>query len=819
MSSKLLYIISICCCYSSIQSQSLTGQVVAPTGDPLPFVNILFNSSAQQGTTTDIDGYFILPESPTINRLQFSYIGYQDLELFLDTINTRSPWRVVLHPQAYKFSTIEVVAGVNPADIIMRRVIENRKLNDPENLESYRCHTYNKVTISWLPQEAAYREKLRGRKGKEDSLSLNRRQQRMLEMMQSANEHHLFLMESLTERSYQRPVTYSEKILANKVSGFREAPFAALANDVQPFSFYQSEVMLLDKAFLNPVSQGSPERYFFHMEDTLYRQLDTVYLISFHPRKRSNFNGLKGILYINTDRYALQNILAEPADTGLIHFRIEQEYNRPDGQAWFPQQLNYEIRMPRYPAPDLGIQISGKSYVRAVQQDIPLEKAELYQTDRFVFVDSAYGLSENAWQQQRPKSLDTLEERTYDLIDSLGEQHHFDKWMDRLELLARGRWPLGAVDLALSKLIQFNSFEEVRLGLGLYTSEQVASWFTFGGYAGYGLKDSRWKYGAELTFFPDWDKQWEWQWYYRNDINEAGAHRSPLNSDLISRRLYADRMDSSESFGTFFRLYAGRFLQLGFEAEHTQLEPLYDYTYRTENAEPLEHFRFSEAAIHLHYAYGRRYRRILGQRIPDGKEIPYPALSLSFKKGLGHQWGGDFPYWQIMVAVDHSFRLIRFGKTSYRLEAGLTEGRVPVSRLFTSAGLGRNFQWLTIGNVFQTMEPYEFLSDRYWSFFFRQDFGTLLFKTKWLRPSISLEHHFTIGNLASEQRPESIEFDTLEKGYAEAGLIIDNLLRINYLNFAYLGLGGGLYYRYGAYHLPGGVGENLAFRLSIAFDF
>ena len=117
------------------------------------------------------------------------------------------------------------------------------------------------------------------------------------------------------------------------------------------------------------------------------------------------------------------------------------------------------------------------------------------------------------------------------------------------------------------------------------------------------------------------------------------------------------------------------------------------------------------------------------------------------------------------------------------------------------------------------MDPYEFLSDRYFSIFFRQDFGTLLFKTKWLQPSISLEHNFSIGSLSAMQQPDNIPFNTLEKGYAEAGLIIDNLIRLNYFNFAYLGFGGGVYYRYGAYHLPGGVGENMAFRLSVSFDF
>jgi hypothetical protein len=279
-------------------------------------------------------------------------------------------------------------------------------------------------------------------------------------------------------------------------------------------------------------------------------------------------------------------------------------------------------------------------------------------------------------------------------------------------------------------------------------------------------------------------------------------------------------MDREQRFGTFFRTMPLRYVQLGVEISHASLQPLYDYTFQsTPEAEPDREFRFSEVALHLEYAYGQHYRRMLGQRVPDDKERPYPVVALSLKRGLGTPWGGAYPYWKVWMAIDHSFRLLRLGKTTYRLEAGLTEGNVPVSQLYSSAGSGREFQWLTIGRIFQTMDPYEFLSDRYFSFFFRQEFGTLLFKTKWLRPSISLEHHYTLGTLSGAERHRNITFNTLQKGYAEAGLIVDNLLRINYLNFAYLGLGAGAYYRYGAYHLPGGVMENLAFRLSVNFDF
>lgn len=814
----LFFLFSILALHLSAQATQ-TGQVIAPTGESLPFVNIIFNGDIRQGTTTDIDGRFKLPTDQPIQVLRFSYIGYRDLEVQLDTADTKPPWQIILQPQAYDFAAVEVVAGVNPADIIMRKVIQNRRRNDPEQLDRYRCRTYNKVVLSWLPQGESL-DLLTEKDRSEDTLQLNKRQQRMLQLIEGTTEHHLFLMESLTERSFRHPAAYAETVLANKVSGLNRAPFAALANDVQPFSFYQEEVMLLDKPFLNPVSPGSPERYFFHLEDTLFRQQDTVYLLTFHPRKQKNFNGLKGVLYINTHRYAVQNIIAEPADTGLVHFRIEQLYERPDGEHWFPAQLNYEIRMPKYPDPQLGLKLSGKGYIREVELNTPLKAAPFRRPDRYIFADSAHLLPAEAWKKQRPEPLDSLETQTYILVDSLGEAHHFDLWMDRLEALGRGRWPLGVVELSLPKLLQLNQFENIRLGLGLYTGERLASWFSLGGYAGYGLKDERWKYGAEVEFFPDWRKNWVWRWYYQNDLSEAGGQLFPLAPGLVSRRLYAQKMDREERYGTFFQARPLRFLQIGLEASQSRLTPLYEYAFREKTKEEQRaEFRFFEAAVHLHYAYGQQYRRILGELVPDGQERPYPAFSLSIKKGFGRALGGDFTYWQAWMAIDQSFRLIRLGKTDLRLEGGKTWGSIPLSRLYNSPGFGRDFQWLTIGNIFQTMDAYEFLSDRYFSFFFRQEFGTLLFKTKWLKPSISLEHHFTIGNLSSPGQHKGVDFNTLERGYAEAGLIIDNLLRINYLNFAYLGLGAGVYYRYGAYHLPGGVGENLAFRLSMALDF
>ena len=118
---------------------------------------------------------------------------------------------------------------------------------------------------------------------------------------------------SLIQRSFLRPQHLRETVLHKRVSGFKDPSFVALANSMQPFSCYRDHLELLGKDFLNPISKGSTQRYFFQLEDTLYRGPDTIYTIAFQPRVGSKFTGLKGWLNIHTRGYAIQSISAEPA--------------------------------------------------------------------------------------------------------------------------------------------------------------------------------------------------------------------------------------------------------------------------------------------------------------------------------------------------------------------------------------------------------------------------------------------------------------------------------------------------------------------------
>ena len=59
-------------------------------------------------------------------------------------------------------------------------------------------------------------------------------------------------------------------------------------------------------------------------------------------------------------------------------------------------------------------------------------------------------------------------------------------------------------------------------------------------------------------------------------------------------------------------------------------------------------------------------------------------------------------------------------------------------------------------------------------------------------------------------------YKTKDKVFMETGLQVDKILKINYLDVGYLGLGAGVYYRYGAYE-NSNAKDNFVYKFSATF--
>lgn len=757
------------------------------THEPLAFANIVFNDNSSLSAISDIDGKFRFVTAIPIHSIRCSYTGYQS---YTQAINGQSSLVVFMLPAMQELREIAISPKENPANDILRKVVANRNANNPEKHSSFRYTCYNKMVFDFLYH-----------KNKRDSIALGK----------TLKKSHLLLTESVTRRKFLQPNWNEEVVLATRVSGFKNPALATLATDLQPFSFYQEYIQLFDIRYLNPIADGALKKYRYRLEETIYHPKDTLYLISFQPIRGKNFDGLKGTLYISSNNYAIQNVIASPYEEGKIDLKIQQQYQCIDGRYWFPEQLNYTMTIKEYPNRDIGIYSEGKSYLSDVRINIPIDKKEFSGwnvriTEQATSKDSAF------WNNNRYMPLSPVEANTYRVIDSIGETMHFDRYLDLLEKVSVGRFPFSYVDLDLKKTLLYNKYEGLRLGTGIFTNSIFSRDFEFTGFFGYGLKDGQWKYGGGVAYRIDRENDWAISAKYENDLKEIGSYGlARSESDWLNyRRLIGYAYDHIERGSLSFLFRNCRFAQWKISLSKTQSVPKYAYQFQ-DSKRIFSAYHSTELSIGLRYAYGEKKARTFGDTYsPDAN---YPILYLSFFNGF-KALGGEFAYTKIEIATEQSIYMPNFGLTRYRLEGGYTNRSLPAGMLFTGEGSYDSDMPLVMKNTFQTMRPYEFLSDRYVNLFLAQQFGTLLFKARHIQPRISIHHNIGWGALSDAGNHLALDFKTKEQVFVESGLQLDNLVKVNYANLGYIGLGTAAFYRYGAYRFDDSA-DNLALKITL----
>ncbi len=809
----------------SVQAQTpaeLRGFVTDPHGEPLVFVTILLNDDRNRGVLTDIEGRFSIPAGTQVRSLTFRYVGYDSLRLEKGEWQEGTILSVVLQPKEASLEEVVIRAGENPADRIIRLAIANRHRHDPDKLRSYQCQTYNKFTFQLIPDSTAFRSWAATKDtSRKEWVNLH------LEfdtLVMAERERYLFLMETVTRRSYKSPDLVQEEVLLNRASGLSESSLVALSNAVQPFSFYEEYLRIIDKQFLNPLSPGSLDKYFFAIEDTLFYGLDSIYILSFHPRQGKSFEGLKGVLHISTNGYALANVRASPAEPLNMDLVIEQQYQwLPEAAHWFPDQLNFEVFFPKYPGDYLGTRIMGRSFISDVVVSPDLKLGVFDPEMPLIILPGAATRSDSLWHTYHSRSpLSAKEVRTYVFMDSLGREENFD-WLGKLtDIAATGQLRIkGILSLDLKRIIALNPYENIRLGLGLTTANPLplrrGRRFDISAYAGYGLRDKTWKYGGELTFRWFRNEQHTARISYQNHYLEPGALHELFGTSLVDRSLYTRFMDRNREWSVQVRNRIMRGVYTRIWASRQTLTPQYRYAYGSADADTLRSYHFAETGVALRIALNHDNPSIFGQALPSDTRLP--VVDFSYIIGWPSVLNGQFAYQKWIGAVEQTFHLWRAGRLSYRLEAGYIQGDIPFFKLFTlnQSGAGGS-SWLYVGNTFQTTEDSLFwLSDRFINGYFSHRFGRIFQIADFCQPELSLLQQVSVGRLSRPDLHQYLDFKTAQSPLLESGIRLDNLLLLNYVDFAYLGLGGVVLYRWGTHAYPEWT-KNISFRLSVKLN-
>ena len=123
------------------QEITLKGRVIDDdTEEGIPFCSIFIIGDVPIGITSDVDGYFeLLLNVNTIqtDTLSVASVGYKRVDKFFERDSSVQIINFRLKSTVLSIEEVEVIAGENPANEIIRQIIKHKSRNERTNFESY----------------------------------------------------------------------------------------------------------------------------------------------------------------------------------------------------------------------------------------------------------------------------------------------------------------------------------------------------------------------------------------------------------------------------------------------------------------------------------------------------------------------------------------------------------------------------------------------------------------------------------------------------------------------------------------------------------
>lgn len=776
------------------QQDTLRGQVFETfSKTPIPFAHININEGTIHAFS-DIDGKFAIPLDTTITQITVSQYLHRTVQLSSPIKNDS----LIINLNKNEYFIFN--SSSDPiAESIIKKVLTWKNFNNFRGFKNYSYATYNKLSFS------------SGENKSTNNYLKTASKILPLKLKEFKEQQHFLLVETVTEKKFHNTLNQIEIITGAKSSGVNVPSLLLQTTQLQFSSVYDNFFNIKGKPYISPLSGNPFEGYAFNLIDSINSLNHTTYVIKFNPLPNKNFDGLKGILFINTQFYGVKYFITSPANENQVSTNIYQAFQLHNGNAWFPYQNKTEVISYKGIA-IVNFKATMTSYIKDVRLN---QELDYYDFDETIlklppFADQR---EEAFWQKNRTVPLTIADSNTYQYFSENDSKKRLQEVLQLGERVYYGFIPLGKVNLDLTKVLHFNEVEGVRLGLGLYTNEKLWTNKSVGGYLGYGTKDQRFKFGGNFSYQLQEDQNLRYNFALYHDLREAGAvnfafDRYQFSSESL-RLLRLRILDLVTEVQNSITMHPLKYLDLHSGVNFSHNRPTYSYNYRGES----KSFQFTELQLGGRYAFGEQFVQIPSKKFSLGTK--YPVVYAQVTQGINFGWG-NFNYSKFDWKVEESIKILKIGISTFQLIGGITRGDAPYMKLYNGRGSLKRPS-VVIHNSFETMRYNEFLSDRYIAFFYTHNFGRIIYQHKNIQPSLSIMHNVGIGSLKNSGVHEGlpIDFRTMEKGYVETGLFLDNVLvfKLTGLN---TGIGAGFFYRYGPYASLKGS-ENVVFKFSLNF--
>jgi hypothetical protein len=631
--------------------------------------------------------------SPGAYTVQYKAIGYRQESRAID-LSTSKTLNIVLQTESYQLKAVSINAGgEDPAYAIIRKAIKKRKQHHDE----VNAYTY-KVYIKGLQRLISAPDVFMGFNVKKATR----------ESGLDSNKGILYLSESESQYSFQRPDNVHEVLLSSKVSGNNKAFTYNRASDMT-IDFYQNTQTwegVSNRPIISPIADNALFYYRYKLVGTSVENGETVNKIRVTP-KRGYDACMQGYIYILDDSWRIYSVNLHITKKQNLNFvdtlNIAEQYFPVSDKAWMTSTVKLDFK-----GGFLGFKFGG--YYIAVHKDYDLNptftKNEFKEVLRIpkdaTKNDSAF------WVRERPIPLTQEETTDYKKKEALAKKRESKTYLDSLDKVNNRFNPIDVllgsyyhrdrykheyytIDPVLTS-IKYNTVQGFSLTAGATFSKQIDSinnrYLVIGAKAGYGFSDKKFT-GLAFTDLPVGKYTLGLSGgSVITDLNNQSPI-SPLINTLYSlferqnfEKLYQKQFAAASLSGRIIGpLKASATAEW---ADRTWLPNTSSYSfYSPDNHQyssnnpliptqdvPLfpgnQSFKITLRAT---YDFSDKY-----ETFPSGRRYlpsPYPTIGISYTKGINGLLGSDVDY--DLLSADVSKTNINagiFGFTSFYLGAG-----------------------------------------------------------------------------------------------------------------------------------------------------
>lgn len=723
-------------------AQSVTGRVTdAKTGEPLPFVNVMYEGG--RPVQTNSDGRF--STTWRNGKLRFSIIGYDT-----KTVRTKTAghYDIKLTAQQNLISEAVVTGNKrgkysrknNPAVELMRHVIAVKDSNDLKTRHDYcSIDKYSKMTFAFNDVTDRVFEE-----GKFKNLPF------LKEHVETCNETGKLILpisvDEMVSRNIYRKHPESDKtiILGHRNTGMNELLNTGdilttmLADCFTDVNIYKNTVRLLQYPFVSPLSSTSGISFYrFFIEDTTYVAGEKCIRLDFTPNNPQDF-GFSGSLYVLAD----STYRVKKADLGIprrsdVNFvesmRIIQEFRTlPTGE----HVLVRDNMLVQLKLVDFLQKFQVKrttEYSNFAFDEIP--EREFRFKGNTLTDANALMRDDEFWQQHRTEQLTKSEDDMALLLQRLQRIKGFKAVLfigkafieNFVETSVNPKHP-SKVDIGpVNTMISQNTVDGLRLRLSAQTTANLNPHLFLRGYVAYGFKDERWKGLGEVTYsfnkkgyLPREFPVNNLTFTYNRDVMSASDKYLPTDKDNVFvsfKWTDVDHMMYYEYYRLLWDREWANGLRFKTELRTQRDEPTKALFYQSMDGTGApshdatlyrRYFRTNTLTLGLTYQPGVTWVNTKQRRIPGNHDAP--IYGISHTSGIYEHMGHNYTFHTTEANIYKRFWLNSWGKVDALVKGGVQWSRVPFPLLVMPAA---NLSYIKEDNTFELIDNMEFMNDRY----------------------------------------------------------------------------------------------------------